>query len=325
MASLTRWKIPQTRSGRRSISVSKLLKREAEGKLFKKHGSVADVPLVHLHDSIFKAAAYATHDHDYADNEFDTTGLPAQLRKRRLELPSREEVDVNPKPVVENHQDSQGSLTVGDLGTPGAFDGLGKISAAMQTLGELSRTWEVPSDDEVQTGAQQVERHQPFGLTLGEISAQTDTESVAGTKTSSGRPGVWAGFLSELGGLHAVTPDQLQKVAEVTREQAQQALQHLDTLESQKPTAGQLARGALVGSVVGPVASNVSKLISAGHLHTPREVAGQVAGGVIFGTATPLLKHKVETGTERRMLQDYVNSGQGGRLATQIESKLETP
>lgn len=38
MASLSRWKIPQTRSGRRSISVTNLLKREAEGLLFKKHG-----------------------------------------------------------------------------------------------------------------------------------------------------------------------------------------------------------------------------------------------------------------------------------------------
>lgn len=132
-------------------------------------------------------------------------------------------------------------------------------------------------------------------------------------------------FVTELGELGAVTSGQLAKVAEVTREQASHALQRLDELEHQRPTAGQLGRGAIVGSLVGPIASNVSKLVSSGKLHTPREIAGQIAGGTIFGTATPLLKHKVETGTERRTLRDYVESGRGGRLATQIESKLGTP
>lgn len=119
--------------------------------------------------------------------------------------------------------------------------------------------------------------------------------------------------------------EELAKTAEVSREQAQIALERLDDLEHQKPTMGQLGRGALVGSVVGPIASNVSKLISAGHLHSPREMAGQIAGGAIFGTAAPLLKHKVESGAERKTLKDYINAGGGGRLATQIENKLEIP
>ena len=93
----------------------------------------------------------------------------------------------------------------------------------------------------------------------------------------------------------------------------------------QRPTLGQLGRGALVGSVVGPVASNVSKLISEGRFNKPRELAGQIAGGAIFGTAAPLLKHKVETSAERKLLQDYINEGHSGRLSSQIESKLGTP
>lgn len=316
MASLTRWKLPKSRSGRRPISVAKLLERDGEGLLFKKHSALGP----------------PTHDYDWADSEIGTTGIPAQLAKKRTEVPTRDEVEVSPTPKVENRQDGQGTITVGSFTAPGGSEDLGKtgamkdkISRAMETLGELSRTWEVPSDDDDQTGAQQVDRHGPFGITMSQISAATDVEA---TKTASGREvgGIsFEAFVEELGQLGAVTEGQLQKVAEVTREQAQQALQHLDHLESERPTLGQLARGAAVGSVVGPVASNVSKLISAGHLHTPREVAGQVAGGVIFGTATPLLKHKVETGTERRTLKDYVNSGHGGRLVSQIENKLETP
>lgn len=465
MASLGRWKIPQTRSGRRSISVTKLLKREAEGLLFKKHaecdgdpkeeaetrawvakrdaaiakriakvafklegetdfqgldvaienakgsvrkgtnadgtkwetkfrtpygyirgtkgadgeevdcyvgpasdastayvvhqknddgsydedtvmlgydskaeakadilrhyddpkylGSITPVAMEELHKLLSKESS-ATHDLDYSDNEFDTTGIPAKLKRRRLELPVRDEVDILPKPTTEQRQDSQGTLTVGDLGTPGAFDGLGKtssmtnkISRAMETLGQMSRSWEVPSDDDDQTGAQQVDRHGPFGVTLSQIGAQAEATKGASAHIS------FEAFISELGQLNAVTDEQLAKVAEVTREQAQTALGRLDELEHQRPTLGQLGRGALVGSMVGPVASNVNKLISKGEFHSPREMLGQIAGGAIFGTVTPLLKHKVETGTERHILKDYVGSGHEGRLATQIESKLE--
>ena len=132
-------------------------------------------------------------------------------------------------------------------------------------------------------------------------------------------------FVTELADLGAVTAEQLAKVAEVTREQAQHAMERLDDLEHQRPTLGQLGRGALVGAMVGPIASNVSKLVSEGRFSKPREIAGQIAGGTIFGTATPLLKHKVETGTERKTLRNYVESGQGGRLSHQIEHKLGTP
>lgn len=131
-------------------------------------------------------------------------------------------------------------------------------------------------------------------------------------------------FVTELAELGAVTVGQLEKTAEVTREQAQHALTRLDELDHQRPTAGQLGRGALVGSIVGPIASNVGKLISEGRFSKPRDIAGQIASGTIFGTATPFIKHKVETGTERKTLKNYIDSGGGGRLATQIENKLGT-
>jgi hypothetical protein len=130
----------------------------------------------------------------------------------------------------------------------------------------------------------------------------------------------------ELGALNAVTEGQLKTAAyDVTREDAHAALERLQRLESGRPTRGQLLRGAAIGSVMGPLASNASKLISKGEFHSPREVAGQVAGGLIMGTAVPLFRQKVESTAERRTLKDYINAGHGGRLATQIESKLGTP
>lgn len=154
MAALGRWKIPQTRSGRRSISVHKLLKKEKDGTLFKKHGM----------DPAVLERWYT------------------RMLERRGEVPSRDEVDVNPNPKVEQRQDSRGTLSTGEVGAGGFDDvakyaGKGKISHAMETLGQLSRSWEVPSDDEDQTGAQDVDHHGPFGTTISQISAGTDIEA----------------------------------------------------------------------------------------------------------------------------------------------------
>src|SRR3972149_2345394 len=302
MASLSRWLSSKSRSGRRPISVSNLLKKEKAGTLFKlsqdkaleyrtsaefldgdvvkrwhdrmlerrgenedgslKHadkvpGGLADdkspsdfpsgqlakgikVELEHTDSKTLareiamdhltenrkyydylkemedkaetEKEASGTHDLDYSDNEFDTTGLPALRRKKPLELPSRDEVDVNPNPKVENRRDSQGSITMGDLATPGGFDGLGKtafkktkISAAMETLGKLSRTWEVPSDDEDQMGAEKNDHHGPFGVTLSHISAQTDEEA---TKAAAARVDHLTSLVEES------FIDELQKIAE---------------------------------------------------------------------------------------------------------------
>ncbi len=133
-------------------------------------------------------------------------------------------------------------------------------------------------------------------------------------------------FIRELAVLGAVTEGQLKvAAAEVTRQDAQGALGRLEELEATRPTGGQLTRGALVGASVGPIASNISKLISSSKLHSPREIVGQAVSGAMFGGAMPYAKHEVESGAERRKLKSYISAGHGGRLATQIENKLGTP
>jgi uncharacterized protein YcfJ len=127
----------------------------------------------------------------------------------------------------------------------------------------------------------------------------------------------------------AAFADELQRfttklAADVTREDASAALGRLHQLEANGPTPAQVARGAAVGALAGPIASNVNKFIGKGEFHSPREIAGQVAGGLIMGTAVPLMRRKLETTAERRTLRDYINAGHSGRLATQIEDKLAT-
>jgi hypothetical protein len=129
-------------------------------------------------------------------------------------------------------------------------------------------------------------------------------------------------FADELGRSPAVPF--LAKLAEVTREDASAALERLQQIEQSGPTRAQLIRGAAVGALTSPLASNVSKMISKGELHTPREIAGQVAGGLIMGTAVPMMRRKVESTAERRTLRDYVDAGHGGRLANQIQDTLGT-
>lgn len=123
--------------------------------------------------------------------------------------------------------------------------------------------------------------------------------------------------------------DELQRfvpklASDVSRDDAAAALERLQALEASGPTGAQMLRGAAVGALAGPLASNVNKLIGKGQFHTPREIAGQVAGGLIMGTAVPMMRRKIESTAERRTLQNYIEAGHGGRLASQIEDKLAT-
>lgn len=197
MASLGRWLHTKSRSGRRPISVHKLLDKERAGTLFKKHGHTDKIPggladkaspsdfpagqlrkgievesehtsdpaiaeeiaMDHLtemkdyYDKLEKVEgkekkSVATHDQVYLESETPApTGLAAQARKRRSDVPSREDVDPNPYPKTESRGESFNTVGVGALTAPGGLEDLGKFSAAMETLGQMSRSWEVPSDD----------------------------------------------------------------------------------------------------------------------------------------------------------------------------------
>lgn len=312
----------------------------------KLHGLVeAGKKLVKISDAV----GFRAHDED--DEGEKATGIPAHLRKRPGEVPLRDEVDVPPK--VEDGRASATTVIVGGLHSPGGNDDVGKFAAAFETLGELSRSWEPPTSEDPgvddkgvsKQTARERESNPGGGVpfrTLSDIAISDEGKTAAFRagfldelqKVAAAHGGIppWAGeldaferYVEAFTKAAGILPIGTGAPAEVTRADAQSALEHLEELEATRPTTGQLLRGAALGATIGPISSNVNKLISSGHLNTPREIAGQVAGGLLFGTAMPYAKHELDSGAERRKLRNYVDAGHGGRLATQIENKLGTP
>jgi hypothetical protein len=319
-------------------------------------GSVDAIPMEKLHGLVeagkkLVKISDAVGFRSYVDEDETATGIPAHLRKRPGEVPLRDEVDVPPK--IEDRQANRATVYVGGFASPGGENDVGKFAAALETLGQLSRSWEVPSTEEhggIDLARQGAREKEPTGTgtpfrTLSEIGTPAED---SGVKAAAVARAAFIDELQKVGAAHGYPPwagelaeferyvEAFTKTAgfqltgtgapaEMTRQDAQSALQHLEELEATRPTTGQLLSGAALGATIGPISSNVNKLISSGHLNSPREIAGQVAGGLLFGTAMPYAKHELESGAERRKLRQYVDAGHGGRLATQIENKLGTP
>jgi hypothetical protein len=103
----------------------------------------------------------------------------------------------------------------------------------------------------------------------------------------------------------------------VSEAEAEAALHRLRRLEETKPTADQAARGALVGSVVGPVAGVLNRAISGPAARTGPVVPGAralIAMGVhggLFGGLMPVITSKLERQAERRKLQRFLDARSG--------------
>lgn len=139
----------------------------------------------------------ATHEVEYLDGDAPgVTGLAAKLPRRKGEVPSREDTDPYPNPKVETRQENMNTANAGGFT---GFDDLGKTSSskigkAMEALGELSKSWEVPSDDSPspygghmrqgtgglseavspERSAQDQEMQGPFRLSLSQIAPTED-------------------------------------------------------------------------------------------------------------------------------------------------------
>jgi hypothetical protein len=146
----------------------------------KLHGLVeSGKKLVKISDAVgFRA-------HVQHDEEEKLTGIPAHLRAHPGDVPSREEVDVNPTPKTEDRQANRATVYVGGFASPGGENDVGKFAAALQTLGEMSRTWEVPTTDagvgrdpEVSVDAARVLDHSQY-RTLSEIGIGADDSKTA--------------------------------------------------------------------------------------------------------------------------------------------------
>lgn len=150
-------------------------------------------------------------DHHYLNGvDPGTTGLPAQPRRRRGDVPSRDDTEPYPAAKTEQRGDITSTVQVNSAAAPGGFDDLGKYSAAIETLGQAVRSWEVPSSDEpsehggtmrqgtsglveapspARTGEDK-ELRGPFHLSLSEIgsSASQDGDNTKGAAATNRFP-----------------------------------------------------------------------------------------------------------------------------------------
>lgn len=112
--------------------------------------------------------------------------------------------------------------------------------------------------------------------------------------------------------LHAFF-DELEKLGEVTADQARRSLDRLDSLERNKPTAGQVGRYAALGAVAGPAISAVGNVIKGKNPFEGatikdklRDVAAQAAKGSLSAGAVPLIRGHLDRRAEEGTLRSYL-------------------
>jgi len=144
--------------------------------------------------------------------------------------------------------------------------------------------------------------------------------------------------------------DEFLKLSAVTREEASDALGRLKELEEEKPTVGELGRGAATGAIVGPgaalaAAGSKGQLsrkalgktfrgalegAKGGRLGKAKIVGGLIGGalaapaasGAVFGTSLPLVRRKLDVEAEKEQLRQYTGTSKRGRIHRQATEYL---
>lgn len=107
--------------------------------------------------------------------------------------------------------------------------------------------------------------------------------------------------------------DELQKLGAVSTEQAQSALNRLDTLERNKATPQKAARYAAAGAVAAPLVSGVANAIKGkgfrgglkGVAHI-RDVLGDATKGAIGTGALPVIHQHLDRKAEEHTLRKFL-------------------
>ena len=101
--------------------------------------------------------------------------------------------------------------------------------------------------------------------------------------------------------------------APVSDEQARRALDSMENLERNKPTAGQLARYSAIGAAAGPTVKSLGRLIESGPkgaLGSPRRLAAEAVGGALTTGAVPLARQHLEQHVQKDTLKRYMQEQQ---------------
>ena len=137
--------------------------------------------------------------------------------------------------------------------------------------------------------------------------------------------------------------DEFLKLAAVTPEEAEASFKRLKALEETKPTGGQIARGALAGTV-GGAASQLARGLVTGDivqgiresmkeptlsgfgknlaLRTLKNVGGTVAGTAAFGSTLPLVRQHLDRQAEIAKLKEFLGQEQTGTVPKSLHHKI---
>ncbi len=182
---------------------------------------------------------------DYREGDpMDTTGLPAELARKKWEGPTRVMQDPYPKPTVENRQEIQETKLVGSLLPPEGYEDTGKYAGLGKdrALAQERKSWEGPTRDDV--GTNPVGKHR--------LQTATGAEAV----TLSGiAPEAKIAMLEQT--IRNALKDELQKIAQASGQpvwddfEKYASSELVDSLVKEaifRQMAGSLSRG-LVGGV----------------------------------------------------------------------------
>ena len=139
--------------------------------------------------------------------------------------------------------------------------------------------------------------------------------------------------------------DELMKIAAegVSAYEAVKAINRLKKIEKNKPTGGEIARGALAGTAAGTTAMAARAAVSGemakgirGALQAPtiggkllnlgrgalKGVGTTAAGSAAFGATLPAARRYLDTEAEKATLREYLGTSKGGKARQRVKRVL---
>ena len=139
--------------------------------------------------------------------------------------------------------------------------------------------------------------------------------------------------------------DELLKIAssDVSTSQALKSLERLKQIEDNKPTGGEIARGALAGTAAGTAALTARSLVTGGLVKGVRAamtapttggklvglgkgalegLGSTAAGSAAFGATLPAARRYLDTEAEKATLRGYLGTSKKGRLRGKVTRVL---
>lgn len=243
-------------------------------------------------------------------------------QRKKWEGPTRDDVGRAPP---ETHKGRGGYVQLSDISTSVGQDESKTSSALGDSLAKLSGRG-LPRRKQPDHG------HDVFGAGRGDSISSIPS----GAAPTDGLTKSAYAMVDELEKLGVSTEDQIKKLKSrieearaVDRPEAVRALKRLKRLQKDKPSVGQIARGALVGSAVGPAAMLASRAITGASTARPgklfpgkRAILAAAGHGAVFGGLLPAGRHKLERAAEKQKLREYVGQHRGGSMRSKIKKHL---